>query len=64
VGAIVVVDSGLTAAAIPPASCPCFPRTNNGTCDGYRVPITLTTLDDNMNNGMSLQQASSGGLAD
>jgi hypothetical protein len=50
--------------APPPASCPCFPRTTNGTCPGYRVPVTLTTLDDNQNNGMSLQQASSGELAD
>ncbi|KXZ50961.1 hypothetical protein GPECTOR_14g205 [Gonium pectorale] len=49
-----VHDIGGYTPPIPPASCPCWERTTNGTCPGIKVPILLETLD--IDNGQSVQQ--------
>ncbi|KXZ50425.1 hypothetical protein GPECTOR_16g599 [Gonium pectorale] len=49
-----VHDIGGAAPPIPPASCPCWERTTNGTCPGIKVPILLETLD--IEDGQSAMQ--------
>ena len=58
VTALVSVSAPLgTTPPIPPASCPCWMRTTNGTCPGIKVPILLETIDDLGNNrGQSVMQ--------
>ncbi|KAG2453051.1 hypothetical protein HYH02_002386 [Chlamydomonas schloesseri] len=53
---VVVTNAGTTTPALPPASCPCWPRTLNGTCPGIKVPILLETQDNWDGRGMSLMQ--------
>ncbi|KAG2435404.1 hypothetical protein HYH02_011906, partial [Chlamydomonas schloesseri] len=58
VTAIVPVSAPLgTTPPIPPASCPCWERTTNGTCPGIKVPILLETVDgDDVIYGQSVMQ--------
>ncbi|KAG2450457.1 hypothetical protein HYH02_004959 [Chlamydomonas schloesseri] len=58
VTALVAVPQPLgTTPPIPPASCPCWQRTTNGTCPGIKVPILLETIDELGNNrGQSVMQ--------
>ena len=57
VAAIVVVTTAVaTTPPLPPAACPCWQRTLNGTCPGIKVPILLETQDNWDNRGMSVMQ--------
>ncbi|EFJ49171.1 hypothetical protein VOLCADRAFT_90034 [Volvox carteri f. nagariensis] len=40
-----VHDAGGLTPPIPPAACPCWDTPENNTCQGYKVPIYLSTLD-------------------
>jgi len=41
---------------VPVSSCPCWTIPENGQCDGIKVPVTLETVPDGNNNGISFQQ--------
>ena len=41
---------------VPTSSCPCWTTPEAGQCDGIKIPITLETLPDDQNNGVSYQQ--------
>ncbi|KAG2437447.1 hypothetical protein HXX76_006097 [Chlamydomonas incerta] len=53
---VVVTDAGSTTPPLPPAACPCWQRTLNGTCPGIKVPILLETQDNWDGRGMSIMQ--------
>ena len=55
----IIVNTGyvqIDQPVVPTSSCPCWPTPEDGECEGIKVPITLETLPDGLNDGVSYQQ--------